>query len=296
MAIYSITDLEKLTGIKAHTIRMWEKRFDFVHPKRTPTNIRYYDDHDLKKVTGIALLCNKGYKISNICSLKINELENLVAQHSDVAHFNADSLDALTLSILYLDEVKFIHIINKHIENNGFDVAFSELILPLLDKLNDMWLGGSIRKAHEEFALQIIKRKIIQQINLLEQAHKDSVHRFLLVMPCHENQQLNRLFIEYMLAVNGIAGLYLSNDADVKDIVEALDIFKSNHIISFVNESSTLAFTDELVEAVEKLESKVSLAFIGYLASVIKSKHPQILEIKNFAHLIQFLNLLNKIS
>ncbi len=290
MAVYSITDLEKLTGIKAHTIRIWEKRFNFVQPKRTATNIRYYDDLDLKKVTGIALLHNKGYKISNICNLQLNELEDLVAQTADVSHFNADSLDALTISILYLDEVKFIHILNKHIENNGFNVAFIELILPLLDKLNDMWLSGSIRKAHEEFALQIIKRKIIQQINLLENFPKNNPHRFLLVMPKEENQQLSRLFFEYMLAKNGLAGLYLSNDADLKDIVEAVDIFKADHIINFVNEVSSLEFTDELVSVIKEYKSEVSLVFIGYLATTIKEKHPHTHEIKNYANLIQFLD------
>ncbi|MEO6190239.1 MAG: MerR family transcriptional regulator [Saprospiraceae bacterium] len=290
MAVYSITDLEKLTGIKAHTIRIWEKRFNLVQPKRTATNIRFYDDLDLKKVTGIALLHNKGYKISNICNLQLNELEDLVAEHSDVSHFNADSLDALTLSILYLDELKFVHIINKHIEKNGFNITFSNMLLPLLDKLNDMWLGGSIRKAHEEFALQIIKRKIVQEINLLEYQPKDNTNRFLLVMPCYENQQLSRLFIEYMLAKNGIAGLYLSNDADVKDIIEAIDIFKANHIINFVNEASTIPFTDELINTVTKLETLVSFVFIGYLTSTVKEKHPHIIEIKNYSNLIEFLS------
>ncbi len=291
MAVYSITDLEKLTGIKAHTIRIWEKRFNFVQPKRTPTNIRYYDDLDLKKVAGIALLHNKGYKISNICNLDISELEDLVAIHSDVSHFNADSLDALTLSILYLDESKFIHIINKHVEMNGFNVAFNELILPLLDKLNDMWLSGSIRKAHEEFALQIIKRKIIQQINRLENCPKNNPNRFLLVMPGQENQQLSRLFIEYMLAQNGISGLYLSNDADLKDVLEAVDIYKANYLITFVNEESTLSFTEDLIRMAEK-NNKLNLAFLGYLASSIKEKHPNTIEIKNYNSLLQFLNSL----
>lgn len=293
MAIYSIADLEILTGIKAHTIRIWEKRFNFVQPKRTATNIRFYDDQDLKKISKIALLHNKGYKISNICNLKNNELEDLVAQSAEVNFFNADSLDALTLNILQLDEVKFIHLINKQIENRGFDSTFTEIILPLLDKLNDMWLSGSIRKAHEEFALQIIKRKIVQQINLVENTLKDNPNRFLLLMPQNENQQLNRLYIEYMLAKNKIAGLYISNDADLRDVIEASDIFKANHIITFVNEPSSLEIADELIEAIGKLDYPVDLSFIGYLASSIQEKHPHIRDIKNYAHLMHFLNQLS---
>ena len=289
MAVYSIADLEKLTGIKAHTIRIWEKRFNFVQPKRTATNIRYYDDLDLKKVTSIALLSGKGYKISNICNMSLHELEGLVAQHIDVARFNADMLDALTLSILYLDELKFIHILNKHIEKNGFEIAFNELILPLLDKLNDMWLSGSIKKAQEEFALQIIKRKIVQQINLAEYHSKEGPSRFLLVMPKHENQQLNRLFVEYMLVKNNMASLYMSNDADLKDVIEAVDIFRADHIITFINESSSMEYADHLVMLNSKLEKPVNLVFIGYLSTVIKEKYPEVLETRNYSSLLKFL-------
>ncbi|MCC6816772.1 MAG: MerR family transcriptional regulator [Saprospiraceae bacterium] len=293
MAIYSIADLEILTGIKAHTIRIWEKRFNFVQPKRTATNIRFYDDQDLKKISRIALLHNKGYRISNICNLKNNELEDLVAQNAEVSLINADSLDALTLNILQLDEVKFIHLLNKQIEIRGFDFAFTEFILPLLDKLNEMWLSGSIRKAHEEFALQIIKRKIIQQINIQEHIIKDNPNRFLLLMPQNENQQLNRLYIEYMLSKNKMSGLYISSDADMRDVVEAIDIFKANHIITFVNEQASLHYADELISRVELLGDKVELSFLGYLASTIFEKHPHINEIKNYSCLIQFLKRLN---
>ncbi len=293
MAIYSIADLEILTGIKAHTIRIWEKRFNFVIPKRTATNIRFYDDQDLKKVSHIALLHNKGYKISNICNLKTTELEDLVAQNAEVSSFNAEYLDALTLNILQLDEVKFIHLLNKQIENKGFDIAFSEIILPLLDKLNNMWLSGSIRKAHEEFALQIIKRKIVQQINLLENTNKDNSNRFILFMPQNENQQLNRLFIEFMLAKNKMSGLYLSTDAETRDVVEAIDIFKANHVVTFVNEPSSIQHADELIHTVSKMNANVELSFIGYLASSIQEKHPQVNDIKNFGNLIQFLERLS---
>lgn len=293
MAIYSIADLEILTGIKAHTIRIWEKRFNFVQPKRTATNIRFYDDQDLKKVSYFALLHNKGYKISNICNLKTTELEDLVAQNAEVSSFNAEYLDALTLNILQLDEVKFIHLLNKQIDNKGFDLAFSEIILPLLDKLNDMWLSGSIRKAHEEFALQIIKRKIVQQINLLENTAKDNSNRFILFMPQNENQQLNRLFIEFMLAKNKMSGLYLSTDADTRDVIEAIDIFKANHVITFANEPTSIQHADELIQTVSKLNTNVELSFIGYLASSIQEKHPHVNDIKNFGNLIQFLERLS---
>lgn len=168
MAIYSIADLEKLTGIKAHTIRIWEKRFGIINPKRTATNIRYYDDYDLKKITNISLLNKEGYKISAISSMPENAIEDLIANLTEVESFNSDSLDALTLSVIHLDEIKFLHIVNRNIHQLGFDSTFEELLMPLLDKLHEMWLSGSIKKVHEEFALQLIKEKLPKRSSCLK--------------------------------------------------------------------------------------------------------------------------------
>ncbi len=293
MAIYSITDLEKLTGIKAHTIRIWEKRFNIIHPKRTTTNIRYYDDNDLKKVTSIALLNHKGYKISSISMMPDNEIEDIVAHLSDVASFNVDSIDALTLSIIHLDQTKFIHIIDRHIKQYGFDQTFEELLMPLLDKLHDMWLGGSIRKAHEEFAMQLIKRKIIQQIILFEDKPKLNENRFILAMPGTENQQLSRFFIEYLLSQRSIPSLYMSNDSDVKDIVEAAQTYKAKFILCFVNEEPTLNYAKDLLHFIQKVPENITPVFVGFLAPEISRCNAQIRAIYNFEDLKNFLNFLS---
>jgi len=285
LAIYSITDLEKLTGIKAHTIRIWEKRFNIVHPKRTQTNIRYYDDQDLKKITNVALLNHKGYKISSISNMQDYELEDLVAQITDVVFFNADSLDALTLSIIQLDHDKFLHIINQHIDQNGFDQTFDELLMPLLDKLNDLWLAGSIRKAHEEFAMQLIKRRIVHQIIKLEGTSKDRNSRFIIAMPGSENQQLSRFFVEYQLSKNKIASLYMSNDSDIRDILEATQAFKANYILSFVNEESTMSVIKAILLAIRNQKEDIKLILIGYLSNEISTLFPEVICIQNYEHL-----------
>ncbi len=290
LAIYSITDLEKLTGIKAHTIRIWEKRFNIIHPKRTQTNIRYYDDQDLKKITNIALLNQKGYKISLISNMPEHEVEDLVAHLTDVAFFNADSLDALTLSIIQLDQDKFNHIIERHIKQHGFDHTFDELFMPLLDKLHEMWLAGSIRKAHEEFAMQLIKRRIIHQIILLEDKPKTAATKFVMVMLGFENQQMSRFFVEYQLARRGIACLYMSNDSDIRDIVEAVQAFKAAYVISFANEESTLPIALQLVKALNKNPEAVKPVFIGYLIHEISQACPDCICIQNFDHLQSFLS------
>ncbi|MBK9270858.1 MAG: MerR family transcriptional regulator [Saprospiraceae bacterium] len=285
MAIYSITDLEKLTGIKAHTIRIWEKRFNIVQPKRTQTNIRYYDDFDLKKITNVALLNHKGYKISSISSMQEYQIEDLVAQMTDVAFFNADSLDALSLSIIQLDHDKFLHIINRHIDQEGFDQTFDQLLMPLLDKLNDLWLAGSIRKVHEEFAMQSIKRRIIHQIIQLEGQAKEKEGRFIVSMQGQENQHLSRFFVEYLLARNGIASLYMSNDSDLKDLLEAAQTFKAKYMLSFINEESTMPAIQELALAIRQMEQPIQLILIGYLAGEVCQQFPEVVCIQDYGHL-----------
>lgn len=293
LAIYSITDLEKLTGIKAHTLRIWEKRFNVIQPKRTQTNIRFYDDTDLKKITNIALLNHKGYKISSICNMPDQEVEDLVAHLTDVAFFNSESLDALTLSIIQLDHEKFNHIVERHIYQLGFQDTFDQLLMPLLDKLHDMWLSGSIRKAHEEFAMQLIKRKIIKELIKFDDEPRTNENRFILAMLGTENQQLSRFFVEYLLAKQGIQCLYMSNDSDIRDIIEAAHAFKAKFILTFANEESTLELVRDLIKAMKKYDDPIKPVFIGYLAPEINQIEPKAICIRDYEHLKVFFKELN---
>ena len=164
VAIYSINDVEKITGIKAHTIRIWEKRYNILPPKRTKTNIRFYDEQDLRKISNIVLLNHHGYKISEISDMQDTQIGDLVAGQIAVESFGVESLDAITLAVLQLDEQKFLYLVDTNIRQDGFDKTFDNLLLPLLDKLHILWLSGSIKRVHEEFVNTIIKRKLIDAI------------------------------------------------------------------------------------------------------------------------------------
>ena len=165
MAVYSIRDLEQLSGIKAHTIRMWEKRYAIVSPKRTPTNIRYYEDDDLKKLLNVAVLNKSGIKISKIACMESSELVEKVAQLSDMGPVQEDQLDALTLSLVELDEYKFDHILSSNIEQIGFERTMLEVIYPLTEKLGYMWMTGSIKHVQEKFMNNVLKQKMIALLN-----------------------------------------------------------------------------------------------------------------------------------
>jgi len=134
VAVYSIKDLEKLSGINAHTIRAWEHRYDIIEPKRTKTNIRYYEDEDLKFLLNIALLNKNGIKISKIADMSRSEIAEKVAAISEVNFEHGTQLDALTISMIEMDEYKFDRIITTNIQQMGFEKTMVEVIHPFLEK------------------------------------------------------------------------------------------------------------------------------------------------------------------
>ncbi|MCC6723473.1 MAG: MerR family transcriptional regulator, partial [Saprospiraceae bacterium] len=132
MAIYSISDLEKLSGIKSHTIRIWEQRYGILRPKRTETNIRFYEDEDLQQLLNVALLNRHGFRISKIAEMSKEDLAEQVSQVSNFKYELDAQLDVLTLSVIEMDEIKFSRIFDKHVEQLGFERAMLEVVYPFM--------------------------------------------------------------------------------------------------------------------------------------------------------------------
>ncbi|MDQ3140801.1 MAG: MerR family transcriptional regulator [Bacteroidota bacterium] len=295
MAIYSITDLEKLTGIKAHTIRIWEKRYHIIAPKRTKTNIRYYNEDDLKRVSNIAVLNQKGYRISQICEMPLNEVEDLVANLSDIETFSIESLDALTLSIIHLDEIKFKHLVNKNIDQHGFEYAFDQILMPLLDKMHDLWLSGSIKKVHEEFLNVLIQRKLSNQISKLDSESNTLDIRFIIFLPPGESQELSSLYVEYYLRKNGIRLINLEDELNVRELLDAVQIYKPQFLASFINEETSKTFLNELINGFKDWEKYPTLLISGYYSDAFPQHEKYIRKIHNFEELNQFITTIIKI-
>jgi len=157
VAIYSIRDLEKLSGIKAHTIRIWEQRYSIITPQRTDTNIRYYADDDLKLLLNVALLNKNGIKISRIANMSQHEIAEKVAAISEMNFEYDTQLDALTISMIEMDEYKFDRIVSTNSQQIGFERTMLEVIYPFLEKLSVLWLTGSINPAQENFISYLIR-------------------------------------------------------------------------------------------------------------------------------------------
>ncbi|NRA51479.1 MAG: MerR family transcriptional regulator [Phaeodactylibacter sp.] len=256
MAVYSIKDLEKLSGIKAHTLRVWEQRYDIIKPKRTKTNIRYYLDDDLKFILNIALLNKNGIKISKIAEMSREEIAEKVAAISEINFEYGTQLDALTISMIEMDEYKFDRIISTNIQQLGFERTMLEIVYPFLDKLSVLWLTGSINPVQENFMSYLIRQKIVVAIdNESLQIGKD-VKRFLIYLPEGEKQELSMLFMHYLLKSRGNHVAYIGQEITLADLKDAFNIYKPDFIFTMITETFSK-------EPLQKYVDRMSEAFQG---------------------------------
>lgn len=252
MAIYSIRDLEKLTGIKAHTIRIWEQRYGLVTPARTDTNIRYYTDENLRHLFNIALLNRNGVKISKLAQMTHDEI---AAKGAAIAQNNPSpnsQIDALTLAMIDLNEAAFQLVFSEYVAANGFERGMLELVYPFLDKLRLLWLTNSISPAHEKFVGQIIRRKLMVAVDAAAPRHDTPV--FLLYSPEGEVQELTLLFIQYLLRSRGMRVTYLGTNVSVSDLRDACHALKPEYVFTILQEplprQPIQSYVDHVVQAI----------------------------------------------
>lgn len=237
MAVYSINDIEKLCGIKAHTIRIWEKRYNIITPRRTETNIRYYLDEDLQKILNISLLNRNNYKISKIAKMSDGEMKKLVSELSEVTIDTEDNLDSLMFAMLELDEYKFNKILDHNISSRGFEATMNEVVYPLMEKLSMMWIAGSIKSVHENFVANVIRRKTIVAIDNKSRESHPKAKRFLIYLPEGESHELSLLFLHFLLKDMGINVINLGSNIPLIDVLEGQRIFKADYIFTMFNDS-----------------------------------------------------------
>lgn len=247
MAIYSISDLEKLSGVKAHTIRIWEKRYNLLAPKRTPSNIRYYVEKDLKRLLNIALLNRNGLKISKIARMDPEQMRTAVLELSQEDPRDKEVLsDTLTLAMLEMDEDKFNVVVQRNIAEIGFKRTMVEVIFPFLGRLSILWMTGSISPVQENYVAGLIKQKIFVAIeNLTFETTKSS---FIIFLPESERQELSMLFIHYLLKEAGFQVVNLGAQVSVDDLKVAYDITQPQYLLTMVNETLDQMTIQEYVE------------------------------------------------
>lgn len=223
---YSIKELERLTGIKAHTIRVWEQRYDLVCPNRTDTNIRYYCDSDLKRLLNIAVLVNNGMKISKIACMSDAELNSLVL---DQAKYKGDfetHINGLKVAMLEFNDVLFDRILTNCLTQYGSEITFSKVVGGFIQQVGILWQTNTISVVHEHFASNLIKQKLYVAIDGASQVHNAQAKTFVLYLPADELHELGLLYLNYVLRNAGHRVLYLGQSVPldyVKEIVRKVN-------------------------------------------------------------------------
>jgi DNA-binding transcriptional MerR regulator len=234
MSSYSIKDLEQLSGIKAHTLRIWEQRYNIIQPKRTDTNIRTYDDQDLKLVLNISLLKDHGYKISEISKLTVEEMYQEVIKISDKQLNYPDQIHALTISMIDLDEERFEKIISTNILQFGFENTMINVIYPFLSRIGTLWVTGSVGPAQEHFITNLIRQKLIVAIDGQVSKQRPNGKTYLLFLPEGELHEISLLFANYIIRARYNKVVYLGQNLPFNELVFAYNVHKPDYIFSAI--------------------------------------------------------------
>ena len=277
---FSIKDLENLTGIKAHTIRIWEKRYNLLSPNRSETNIRNYSITSFQKLLNISYLNNNGFKISKIASLKEEEIPIKVREIASRAKVEDHAINALKMAMINFDQVLFYNTYNNLIENKTFSDIFYAIFLPLLNEIGLLWQTNTITPAHEHFLSVHIKQKILLNIEKLQSLEPKPVSKsFVLFLPENEIHDIGLLFINYQLRSKGYHTIFLGESVPMESLTDVLGFFEEITFISYFTVSpevdSILDYINKFNDLLLKKENTNLILLGSKLAEMDMSKLPK---------------------
>lgn len=250
MTVYKIKDLEILSGVKAHTIRMWEKRYGLLKPERTDTKIRMYSDKDLLMLLNVALLNKNGKKISHIVNMSNDQIAQEVLSLDD--KMSEDSLvEKLILALIQMDKRLFLHNFHKIVAEEGLFEAFSGRLRNFLTRIGVMWQVGTIDPAQEHFVSNMMRNSLIAATEKIEE-NPNPEKRFILFLPENEWHEISLLLYNYKLLKDGYATVYLGQSVPDQALINTISRFNVDALvtsfITAVDESHILNYFQNLVE------------------------------------------------
>lgn len=264
MGNYSIRDLEELSGIKAHTIRIWEKRYKLIEPERTSTNIRYYCDEDLKKLLNVSMLNRHGWKISHLAEFSNEQLAEKVIQLTKESSDVETQIENLIVSMLDLDEIKFEKILNNSILKNGFEETLVKVIYPFFDRIGLLWQIGTINAAQEHFISNLMRQKLITAIDGQLPAAREDAKTFMLFLHESELHELGLLFYNYLLRKSGHKVIYLGQAVPFNDLVQIAQIRNIDVLLTIFTTGISEKDVDRYLEKLIKHFPDKTILFTGY--------------------------------
>ena len=251
-AFYSIKDLEKLTGIKAHTIRIWEKRYNVIDPDRTDTNIRRYNDNALKKILLISTLNAQGLKISKLADLSLGELREKVNEITNPSSTMDLFIDQLVVTMVEMDEQAFSNQLQDLINWFGFEKVLTDIYFPFCEKIGIMWLINKIHPAHEHFISNIIRQKLFVEIDKLPVPQDPKAKSVILFLREDELHDIGLLFYNYLFKKSGYKTIYLGQNLPREDLAKVVEFHNAEILITAlitkISQTNTQNYISELAQ------------------------------------------------
>ena len=279
MNTFTIKDIENLSGIKAHTIRIWEQRYHFLKPKRTDTNIRYYSSDDLKCILNIALLNKYGFKISHIDRMNEQEIGQRIMGLADVRAQQERIINSLLKEMVDLDMEKFEKILNEHIASKGIEKTVIQIIFPFLEKIGILWLTGRVNPAQEHLVTNIIRQKLIVAIETTV-SHIKLGKTFLLFLPEGEYHELGLLFMYYLLRSRGAQTIYLGANVPLKDVEQVIQLKKPDIIFTHLTATGPGFSLDRFLQQVQTRCGNRPAVISGQLTQSYRKQLPENVQFK----------------
>ena len=300
MRQYSIKDLERLSGVKAGTIRIWEQRYDLLEPIRTETNIRHYKDSDLKKLLNVSMLLEQGMRISKISEFSDSELKltiaTLLEQGESISAQTEFYIQALVVSRLELDEARFNNLFSRAVNEKGFLNAITDFIYPFLVKVGMMWGMDEVNPGQEHFVSCLIRQKILTGINDLPiSAPTKNGYSYVLFLPEGELHEIGLILANYILRSHGYKVVYLGQDVPLADIQQVVDASDTTHLLTIFTASRTPLEYHQLLTSYDEAFPDIRIVYSGldyYLNKIDWNPGSNVKIINGASEFIDYLNKL----
>ena len=249
---FSIKDLENITGVKAHTIRIWEKRYDLLSPERSETNIRYYSNKNLQKLLNIVLLNNNNYKISKISEMKDDEISFMARELVLDRAINEEAINSLKLAMFQFDKTLFNNIYSRLLLKKTFKEIFKEIFIPFLEHVGLLWQTETILPAHEHFVSNLISQKV--QVNTEELKYTTIISdtTYVLFLPENEIHELGLLYLNYELVLRGYKTIYLGQSLPIDNLNYFFGIGKN---VCFITSMTIKPYDDKITDYFNELDT-----------------------------------------
>ena len=289
---FTIKELEALSGIKAHTIRIWEQRYRFLRPSRTQTNIRKYSNEELKTLLTVALLNKHGYKISRIDGMMPEQRREVILQLNDKDARLEQVVNEMIAAMIDLDMIAFETILMEQVKEKGILDAISTVIFLFLDKVGILWQTNRINPAHEHLATNLIRQKIISAIDHLPLPEKKEP-LFLLLLPEGEHHELGLLIVFFLLKQRGLPVVFLGANVPLKDAVYIVERLKPRYLYMHLTTFPTRQQFQKYLQAVSGPMPPQSFLLSGQIADAGKSNLPSAaVPLGSFSAVVSFLDRL----